>query len=146
MFYSTQILAKKGPLGTVWIASHLDRRLKRSQVFETNLPNTVGTDPLHVLCDFTTLGTQAPSILRNKKQKPAVMFEGISPHSPDTLLTFVPDNILNPEAPLALRLSGQLLLGVVKIYSRKVAFLFDDCNEALVKVTKVSSAAPVLRC
>lgn len=47
------------------------------------------------------------------------------------------DNILNPEAPLALRLSGQLLLGVVKIYSRKVAFLFDDCNDALTKVTKV---------
>lgn len=45
MFYSTQILAKKGPLGTVWIASHLDRRLKRSQVFETNLTNTVGTYP-----------------------------------------------------------------------------------------------------
>lgn len=50
------------------------------------------------------------------------------------------DNILNPEAPLALRLSGQLLLGVVKIYSRKVAFLFDDCNEALVKVTKVNKS------
>eukprot|EP00884_Botryococcus_braunii_P021674 jgi/Botrbrau1/8190/Bobra.357_2s0033.1 len=94
MFYSTQILAKKGPLGTVWIASHLDRRLKRSQVFETNLSSTV-------------------------------------------------DNILNPEAPLALRLSGQLLLGVVKIYSRKVAFLFDDCNEALVKVTKAFKPADV---
>ena len=42
MFYSTQILAKKGPLGTVWIAAHLDRRLKRVQVFETNITDSVG--------------------------------------------------------------------------------------------------------
>ena len=33
------------------------------------------------------------------------------------------DVLLNPEAPLALRLSGQLLLGLVRIYSRKVAYL-----------------------
>ncbi|KAK3707044.1 sister chromatid cohesion protein 1 [Vermiconidia calcicola] len=38
------------------------------------------------------------------------------------------------QAPLALRLSGQLLLGVVKIYSRKAKYLLDDCNEALVKI------------
>ena len=42
MFYSTQILAKKGPLGTIWIAAHLDRRLKKHQVFETNISFTVG--------------------------------------------------------------------------------------------------------
>lgn len=32
MFYSTQILARKGPLGIVWIAAHMDKQLKRSQV------------------------------------------------------------------------------------------------------------------
>ncbi|CAK0784792.1 hypothetical protein CVIRNUC_007996 [Coccomyxa viridis] len=85
MFYSTQILAKKGPLGTIWIAAHLDRRLKRHQVFEANIAISV-------------------------------------------------DTIINPEAPLALRLSGQLLLGVVKVYSKKVGYLFQDCNDALVKV------------
>ena len=30
------------------------------------------------------------------------------------------DNIVNPSVPLALRVSGHLLLGVVRIYSRKV--------------------------
>eukprot|EP00959_Pyramimonas_sp_CCMP1952_P420159 8800631-Pyramimonas_sp.AAC.2 len=39
--------------------------------------------------------------------------------------------------PLALRLSGQLLLGVVRIYSRQVGYLFTDCSEALVKVKQV---------
>eukprot|EP00798_Chlamydomonas_sp_ICE-L_P021184 gene21184-28084_t len=72
MFYSTQILARKGPLGLVWIAAHMDSRLKRNQVFETSIPGTV-------------------------------------------------DAMLNSEAPLALRLTGQLLLGV-------------DCNDALVKI------------
>ncbi|KAI0645579.1 Rec8 like protein-domain-containing protein [Trametes meyenii] len=35
---------------------------------------------------------------------------------------------------MALRLSGQLLLGVVRIYSRKAKYLLDDCNEALLKI------------
>ncbi|ESZ94633.1 hypothetical protein SBOR_4980 [Sclerotinia borealis F-4128] len=38
------------------------------------------------------------------------------------------------QAPMALRLSGQLLLGVVRIYSRKARYLLDDCNEALIKI------------
>jgi len=41
------------------------------------------------------------------------------------------------QAPMALRLSGQLLLGVVRIYSRKARYLMDDCNEALVKIKMV---------
>jgi cohesin complex subunit SCC1 len=35
---------------------------------------------------------------------------------------------------MALRLSGQLLLGVARIYSRKTKYLLEDCNEALVKI------------
>ena len=50
------------------------------------------------------------------------------------------DSIMNPEAPLALRLSSQLLLGVVRIYSRKVGYLFDDCNQALSKIKQVGHA------
>lgn len=37
-------------------------------------------------------------------------------------------------APLALRLSGTLLLGIVRIYSRKARYLLDDCNEAILKI------------
>jgi len=35
---------------------------------------------------------------------------------------------------LALRTSGHLLLGVVRIYSRKAKYLLADCNEAFVKI------------
>ncbi|KAI0312344.1 Rec8 like protein-domain-containing protein [Amylostereum chailletii] len=45
------------------------------------------------------------------------------------------DAIMGPEVEvMALRLSGQLLLGVVRIYSRKAKYLLDDCNEALLKI------------
>src|SRR5271155_4379109 len=46
------------------------------------------------------------------------------------------------QAPLALRLSGQLLLGVVRIYSRKARYLLDDCNEALMKIKLVPLPPP----
>ncbi|ANZ77934.1 BA75_04682T0 [Komagataella pastoris] len=36
--------------------------------------------------------------------------------------------------PLALRLTGQLLYGVVRIYSRKAKYLLDDVNEALLRI------------
>ena len=56
------------------------------------------------------------------------------------------DSILNPEAPLALRLSGQLLLGVVKIYNKKVLYLFQDCNDALSKMQQVRNTLLTLAC
>jgi cohesin complex subunit SCC1 len=54
--------------------------------------------------------------------------------------------IIRPEGaaggPLALRLNGQLLLGVVRIYHRKAHYLHDDCNDALWKIKMVPSIAP----
>ncbi|CAA2946295.1 sister chromatid cohesion 1 4-like isoform X1 [Olea europaea subsp. europaea] len=94
MFYSQFILAKKGPLGTIWIAAHLERKLRKNQVADTDIGVSV-------------------------------------------------DSILFPDAPIALRLSSHLLLGVVRIYSRKVSYLFDDCSEALLKVKQAFRSAAV---
>ncbi|XP_050284015.1 sister chromatid cohesion 1 protein 3 [Quercus robur] len=82
MFYSQTFLARKGPLGTVWFAAHLQHRLKKSHYTSTDISSTV-------------------------------------------------DRIMFPEVPIALRMSGHLLLGVVRIYSKKVDYLFHDCNLAL---------------
>ena len=41
------------------------------------------------------------------------------------------------QAPIALRLSGQLLLGVVRIYRRKTGYLLDDANEVQLKLRMV---------
>ena len=90
MFYSHDILARKGPLGTIWIAAHLDRKLRKNQVLDTDI------------------GISVEAILSADLQK-----------------------------VLALRLSGHLLLGVTRIFNRKVAYLYGDCNEALLKLKQV---------
>jgi len=81
MFYSQIILAKKGPLGKIWLAAHWDKKLNKQQIFTADIHSSV-------------------------------------------------QSIVNPQVPLALRVSGHLLLGVVRIYSRKVKYLY----EALVKI------------
>ncbi|KAF5797830.1 putative rad21/Rec8-like protein [Helianthus annuus] len=42
MFYSQFILAKKGPLGVIWIAVHLERKLRKNQVADTDIGVSVG--------------------------------------------------------------------------------------------------------
>lgn len=48
-----------------------------------------------------------------------------------------------PEVPIALRLSGQLLLGVVRIYSKQVDYLYHDCNTALAGMSKSYSSVNI---
>ncbi|XP_050220290.1 sister chromatid cohesion 1 protein 3 [Mercurialis annua] len=94
MFYSQTFLARKGPLGTVWCAAHLQSRLKKSHYTSTDIPSTV-------------------------------------------------DRIMCPEVPIALRMSGHLLLGVVRIYSKKVDYLYHDCNIVLVGLRKAFASIEV---
>ncbi|XP_077990059.1 double-strand-break repair protein rad21 homolog [Glandiceps talaboti] len=44
------------------------------------------------------------------------------------------ESIIHPKVKMALRTSGHLLLGVVRIHSRKAKYLLADCNEAFVKI------------
>ncbi|XP_053308714.1 double-strand-break repair protein rad21-like protein 1 [Spea bombifrons] len=44
-------------------------------------------------------------------------------------------SIITPKVTIALRTSGHLLIGVVRIYHRKAKYLLADCNEALVKMS-----------
>ncbi|XP_068930076.1 double-strand-break repair protein rad21-like protein 1 [Petaurus breviceps papuanus] len=44
------------------------------------------------------------------------------------------EKILSPKVKIALRTSGHLLLGVVRIYHRKAKYLLADCNEAFIKM------------
>lgn len=44
------------------------------------------------------------------------------------------DSIISPQVKLALRTSGHLLLGVVRIYSRKQKYLITDLGEACAKI------------
>jgi hypothetical protein len=42
MFYSHTILARKSPLGTVWIAAHLERKIKQPQIDGIDIPTYAG--------------------------------------------------------------------------------------------------------
>jgi len=41
MFYEQMVLAKKGPLGKVWLAAHWEKKLTKAQIKETNIVETV---------------------------------------------------------------------------------------------------------
>ncbi|KAK8580146.1 hypothetical protein V6N13_143272 [Hibiscus sabdariffa] len=88
MFISKCLVSKKGPLGAIWVAAYFFKKLKKSQIFETNISSSV-------------------------------------------------DNILHNQVEiLAYRVLAYLLLGVVRIYSKKVEYLFDDCQEVLIKINE----------
>ncbi|KAF8654912.1 hypothetical protein HU200_061341 [Digitaria exilis] len=94
MFYSHTILARKSPLGTVWIAAHLERKIKKPQIDGIDIPTYA-------------------------------------------------ERIMFPEVPIALRLSGHLLLGLVRIYSWKVNYLFQDCNRMVTTIKTTFTAVEV---
>jgi len=50
MFYSQFILAKKGPLGKIWLAAHLDKKLTKNQIFQTDIKASVGAPSGTLLC------------------------------------------------------------------------------------------------
>ncbi|KAI6226568.1 Rad21 / Rec8 like protein [Aphelenchoides fujianensis] len=44
------------------------------------------------------------------------------------------DEIITPKTKLSLRTTGHLLLGIVRIYSKKAKYVLADCNEAFIKI------------
>ncbi|CAJ0573838.1 unnamed protein product, partial [Mesorhabditis spiculigera] len=52
------------------------------------------------------------------------------------------NEILKPKVKIALRTTGHLLLGIVRIYSRKTKYLLADCNEALLRIKMAFRADP----
>ncbi|KAJ0112551.1 hypothetical protein Patl1_02985 [Pistacia atlantica] len=42
MFYSRSFLSRKGPLGAIWVAAYCFKRLQKAQVFQTDIPSSVG--------------------------------------------------------------------------------------------------------
>ncbi|KAJ6987358.1 sister chromatid cohesion 1 protein 1 isoform X2 [Populus alba x Populus x berolinensis] len=83
MFYSHQLLARKAPLGQIWMAATMHAKINRKKLNKLNIIR---------ICE----------------------------------------EILNPSVPMALRLSGILMGGVVIVYERKVKLLYDDVTRLLV--------------
>lgn len=93
-FMST-LLATRGPLANVWLASNYDKKLSKLQFLNTDI---IGT-----------------SQIVSDRQLSASSFDA-------------------GENTITLRLSGQLLLGIVRIYLRQTKYLLDDVHETLYKL------------
>ena len=117
MFYSYSILAKKGPLAKIWQAAHWSKRVTKAQVFGVDIEQGCGTH-----C--------APQPVAGLSVVPLY----ITPHTHQ--LAPLTADIQNPTVPLALRVSGHLLLGVVNVYSLKVNYLYSDCQDAIGKLKR----------
>ncbi|RHN57043.1 putative rad21/Rec8-like protein [Medicago truncatula] len=87
MFYSHQLLARKAPLGQIWMAATMHAKINRKKLNKLNIIK---------ICE----------------------------------------EILNPAIPMALRLSGILMGGVVIVYERKVKLLYDDVSRLLVEINE----------
>ncbi|XP_045831036.1 sister chromatid cohesion 1 protein 1 [Trifolium pratense] len=87
MFYSHQLLARKAPLGQIWMAATMHAKINRKKLSKLNIIK---------ICE----------------------------------------EILNPAIPMALRLSGILMGGVVIVYERKVKMLYDDVSRLLVEINE----------
>ncbi len=93
----------------------MERKLSKTQTLQTDIGQSVG------------MGLCRPLLLAATDSEPSNT-----------------DAIMGQEVEvMALRLSGQLLLGVVRIYSRKAKYLLDDCNEALLKIKMVCHLCPL---
>ncbi|XP_054429443.1 double-strand-break repair protein rad21-like protein 1 isoform X2 [Pteronotus mesoamericanus] len=55
-------------------------------------------------------------------------------HVSECNLEITIEKIISPKVKIALRTSGHLLLGIVRIYNRKAKYLLADCSEALLKM------------
>eukprot|EP00906_Rhabdomonas_costata_P004981 RCo007468 len=49
-------------------------------------------------------------------------------------------NIIEPSVPIALRTSGELMLGVVRIFARKVGLLLVDAQGAALRLRELAAA------
>ncbi|XP_023552287.1 sister chromatid cohesion 1 protein 1-like [Cucurbita pepo subsp. pepo] len=87
MFYSHQLLARKAPLGQIWMAATMHAKINRRKLDKLNIIK---------ICE----------------------------------------EILNPSVPMALRLSGILMGGVVIVYERKVKILYEDVTRLLVEINE----------
>ncbi|KAK6461322.1 Rec8 like protein-domain-containing protein [Scheffersomyces coipomensis] len=101
------LISKQGPLGYVWLAANYDKKLTKHQLLSANIS------------DSTEFIVNSSINYSNSESSPQENTNGSSETNGNTI---------------TLRLSGQLLLGIVRIYSRKTKYLLDDVNDILIKL------------
>ncbi|GAA93974.1 uncharacterized protein L969DRAFT_85504 [Mixia osmundae IAM 14324] len=118
--------SKKGALSRVWLASHMEKKLSKPQFLTLSISDSVQA----ILSSDLLLPAEQQNTARSSGKRRAQDDEELQ------------------ATPIGLRIQGQLLLGLVRVYSRKARYLMEDCSEALVKIklafSTVAMQAPVV--
>lgn len=111
MFYEQLVLAKKGPLGTIWLAAHAYKKVARSQILS---------------CHITEMVDQ---ILNPKVLSPTYLLNvlGLSCSALVCPLTY-------RNTPRKLVIAECL---IIQVYQGKVGLLYKDASDALVRMKGV---------
>jgi cohesin complex subunit SCC1 len=135
MFYSQLILAKKGPLGKIWLAAHFKKKLNKKQIYTTSIQQSVRTSPPPLLYYYSSLSPLCPPKFTFRNKSHTFLFFSFFHFIHFLLRTFpCAESVISPDEPLSLRVSGHLLLGIVRIFSQQCQYLVTDCNDARVKI------------
>ncbi|GKV28257.1 hypothetical protein SLEP1_g37336 [Rubroshorea leprosula] len=131
MFYSHQLLARKAPLGQICeeiLNPSVPMALRLSGILMGGVVIVYERKVKLLYDDVTRLLVEMNEAWKMKAvQDPTVLPKGKTQAS---------EEILNPSVPMALRLSGILMGGVVIVYERKVKLLYDDVTRLLVEMNE----------
>lgn len=124
MSVNNTLLYGNSPLACAWLASSLEKKLSKRQYLNTSI--TDSTRAIEQSSDYV-----------NSVSNPNLIFTNDS----NSQLQFLSqtrggsgNDVKKEIEPMTLRISGQLLYGVVKIYSRKTRYLFEEVSLALIQL------------
>lgn len=127
------LLYGDSPLASAWLAASLEKKLSKQQYLKTSILDS--TRAIEISSAYSTSSTS--KLVSNDESESQLQF--LSQTQP-TISTQAKNNDSNDknvektEEPMTLRISGQLLYGVVKIYSRKTRYLFEEVSLALIQL------------
>ncbi|KAJ0718875.1 putative rad21/Rec8-like protein [Helianthus annuus] len=160
MFYSHQLLARKAPLGQIWYVTLQSTcysiQFKHNlQLMYVDIHSTIREIMSVLLCihafihncfeyvwnDFhfviivsNMCGMILVLLCTHLIRRAATLHAKINRRNLNKLnIINICEEILNPSVPMALRLSGILMGGVVIVYERKVKLLYEDVTRLLVR-------------
>lgn len=135
------LLYGDSPLACAWLAASLEKKLSKQQYLKTSITDStkaieqssefVGTEPKLV----SDKGSDSQFQFLSQTQK-TVNIEERDGNEDNEVVRLKKEK---KHEPITLRISGQLLYGVVKIYSRKTRYLFEEVSLALIQLKSAFS-------
>lgn len=136
MLLNDLLLAKSGPLAKIWLSATQEKKLTKSHVTSIDLSRSVEA--------ILARGGGAAEAHQNGNGNEDVNMDAREGEE-DQVHVDVPvyaqqGGEVGEGEGMVLRMSGQLMLGVVRIYGRKAQYLMDDAKDVRDRITMVSGS------